>query len=108
MELSQCSVCGLVRYVGPTVSYFKKAIRSNKLSRIDKFRAQQFQEFLNLSPQPIKSVFELGTGQESTLIFLGVWVSIQPVWRVMPNHVRYVCPKVWSTMVLSALLKYSI
>ena len=64
MKLCQCSGCGLVQYVGPTVSYFKKAIRSNKLSeKLNKFRTLQFQEFLNLSPQPIKSVFELGAGQ---------------------------------------------
>ena len=64
MQLSQCSGCGLVQYVGPTVPYFQKAIRSNKLSEsLTKFRLVQFQNFLNMSSEPIKSVFELGAGQ---------------------------------------------
>ena len=64
MALSQCSSCGLVQYVGPSVGYFKKAIRSNKLSReLTKFRTLQFQEFLNMSSEPITSLFELGAGQ---------------------------------------------
>lgn len=64
MKLSQCLGCGLVQYVGPTVPYFKKAIRSNKLSEeLNKFRTAQFQNFLNGSSNPIKSVFEMGAGQ---------------------------------------------
>jgi len=64
MQLSQCSGCGLVQYLGPTVPYFQKAIRSNKLSEsLTKFRSVQFQDFLNMSSEPITSVFELGAGQ---------------------------------------------
>ena len=72
MKLSQCSGCGLVQYVGPTVPYFKKALRSNKLSEeLNKYRAVQFQEFLNVSSKPINSVFELGAGQGEHLDIFG-------------------------------------
>ena len=78
MKLSQCPGCGLVQYVGPSVRYFKKAIRSNKLSEeLTKFRALQFQEFINSSSEPIKSVFELGAGQGEHLdIFRNLGIKI--------------------------------